>query len=397
MRELPAALTRGRSRWRRPRLSVVVPVYNVEPFLAECLDSLLAQSFGDFEALLVVDGSTDGSGEIAEQYAREDSRLRVLHQANAGLGAARNAGVRAARGEFLAFLDSDDKLPPDAYAVMMETLLRTGSDLVSGALERNGLPRQGAMRLMRENHRARRERVATRDAPLLLADVFAVNKVLRLDFWRRAGLEFPEGLLYEDQPTLTRALLSARQLDVIPETVYLWRVRDDQSSITQRRHEFADLRDRMESKRLSTGAVRAAGIPSLLDPWYRDILPVDMWEYFRAVPTCSDDYWELLRSAVREFWTPATVRFEDTRLPVQQRLMGWLVEHGKRSELTHLIEHLDLHRGSFHVEDRDGRQVAVLPGVDDPGVALPPSVYVLGEHEVRPAPASGLSPPPSPT
>src|SRR5689334_608108 len=110
-----------------PRLSVVVPVYNVERYLDECLASLAAQSVGDFEAILIDDGSTDSGPAIARAWAERDPRFRVVTQANAGLGAARNAGIELARGEFLAFLDSDDKVPPDGYARMLASLERTGS------------------------------------------------------------------------------------------------------------------------------------------------------------------------------------------------------------------------------------------------------------------------------
>ena len=209
----------------------------MEQYLAECLDSVLAQSYADLEVVVVVDGATDRTYEIARDYAKADRRVRVQRQANAGLGAARNAGIRAASGAHLTFLDSDDVVPPDAYALMMETIRRTGSDMVVGTLERDAGHRQLTMRLMRQNHRTRREAVTLDEMPLMLADVFAVNKVYRREFWDYAGLAFPEGLRYEDQPTLTAAFLAARQFDVIPETVYLWRVRTDRSSITQRRHE----------------------------------------------------------------------------------------------------------------------------------------------------------------
>ena len=354
----------------------------MEQYLAECLDSALGQSFADLEVVVVVDGATDRTDEIARQYAKADRRVRVRRQTNAGLGAARNAGVRAATGGYLTFLDADDVVPPDAYATMMDTIRRTGSDMVVGNLERKTGLRQLTMRLMRQNHRTRREAVTLTEAPLMLADVFAVNKVFRRRFWDDAGLAFPESLRYEDQPALTRAFLAARQFDVIPETVYRWRVRTDRSSITQRRHELEDLEDRVESKRLSTALVRRSPDAAvLLDTWYRDILPVDMWEYFRSVPGASEDYWAALVAAVRELWNEQTSPFDHTRVPAQQRFMGWLVAHDRRAELEHLIAFIDEHRGDIPLELRDDHVVARLPGVDDPIAALPSSVYVLGDHE----------------
>ena len=90
------------------KFSVIIPVYNVEPYLRICLDSVLAQTFTDWEAICVDDGSTDGSGAILDEYAALDSRFRVIHQSNAGVSAARNAALDVATGEMVMFLDADD-------------------------------------------------------------------------------------------------------------------------------------------------------------------------------------------------------------------------------------------------------------------------------------------------
>ena len=125
-----AVRTRLGRRIRPPRISVIVPFYNVEAYLEECLDSILGQDFDGFEVLLVDDGSPDGSRAIAERYAARDPRVRIITRENGGLGAARNTGVRAARGRFLTFVDSDDALAPGALRRLHETAVRTGSDIV---------------------------------------------------------------------------------------------------------------------------------------------------------------------------------------------------------------------------------------------------------------------------
>ena len=94
----------------KPFFSVIVPVYNVEKYLHRCVDSILAQSYSDFEVLLVDDGSMDKSGTICDDYALKDNRIRVFHQANAGVSAARNKGIDEAKGEYVVFVDSDDYL-----------------------------------------------------------------------------------------------------------------------------------------------------------------------------------------------------------------------------------------------------------------------------------------------
>lgn len=97
-----------------PTLSVIVPAYNAEPYLAACLDSILSQSFTDFEVILVNDGSKDGSGVVCDTYAAKDSRIRVFHKVNGGVSSARNLALKEARGEWVTFVDSDDELLQDA-------------------------------------------------------------------------------------------------------------------------------------------------------------------------------------------------------------------------------------------------------------------------------------------
>lgn len=115
-----------------PLISMIVPVYNVAAYLPRCLDSIVGQTYGNLEILLVDDGSTDGSGEICHRYARADQRIRVIHQENRGVSAARNAGLEEMTGEYVMFVDSDDWIGPDAVQVLYDRLERDGSQLAIG-------------------------------------------------------------------------------------------------------------------------------------------------------------------------------------------------------------------------------------------------------------------------
>lgn len=366
---------------RRPRLSVVVPAYNVEAYLSECLRSILSQSFRELEVIVVDDGSTDASAEVAERWAVADRRVRVVRQHNAGLGAARNAGVSHARGDYLTFVDSDDLVAPGGYEAMMRTIERTRSDMVVGTVMQQVGARREVGRLMRENHACRREGVTVGEMPLILADVFAVNKIYRSAFWSEARLRFPEGVRYEDQPTLTQAFLSARQFDVIPETVYLWQKRTGETSITQTRHRLNDLADRMLTKRLSSQAVMSF-LPQAKEVWYGKILPVDVWEYCRAAVGAGPEYWAMLREAMTEFWNATTVPFVDTEIPVQQRLMGWLVLHDRRDDLERLLAAMELSEGATRPELCGGDVLYPLAVAVNERHELPPGTYILGRHEL---------------
>src|SRR5665647_1387418 len=99
----------------KPVISIIVPVYNVELYIRECLDSILTQTFKDFEVILVNDGSTDQSGDICNEYAKNDKRIKVAHKDNGGVSSARNVGIKLAQGDYIGFVDSDDRIDENMY------------------------------------------------------------------------------------------------------------------------------------------------------------------------------------------------------------------------------------------------------------------------------------------
>ena len=111
-------------------ISVIIPVYNVEKYISQCLDSVCNQTYTDLEIILVDDGSTDESGKICDEYAQRDSRIKVIHQSNGGAAAAKNAGLLSATGKYLSFVDSDDFLEPGAYWHMLQIIQEWGADVV---------------------------------------------------------------------------------------------------------------------------------------------------------------------------------------------------------------------------------------------------------------------------
>ena len=116
----------------REKISVIVPVYNVEDYLARCVDSILAQTHHNLEIVLVDDGATDGSGQICDEYAGKDPRIKVIHKENGGLSDARNAGIAPASGEYIVFLDSDDFWgDPGALSRIMARARQTGADILN--------------------------------------------------------------------------------------------------------------------------------------------------------------------------------------------------------------------------------------------------------------------------
>jgi glycosyltransferase involved in cell wall biosynthesis len=375
-------------RWRRRTrdrglVSVVMPVYDVAEYLPAALDSVLGQEGVRLEVVVVDDGSTDASGEVADRYAARDPRVRVVHIENRGLGAARNEGARHVTGDLLAFCDSDDVVPAGAYAAEAATLGRTGSDFVTGSIlrwEDDGLHEPPWMRRL---HSPPRTGIRAREHPEILGDVFAWNKLFRRSFWESAELAWPEGVRYEDQPTITRAYLAGR-FDVVPDVVYHWRIRSDGTSITQQRSTEQDLADRFATKRMSMAAVTAYGDATTSRVFLDRVLAGDLHRYFTEIPGCSDAWWDLLRTGVRDLWGAHSL--VDSGLPPVHRLTGWLVEQGRREDAAAVMTYAASLTGPFPRVPDDGAPRLDLAGLealtegrlDD----VPLAAVALRPHEV---------------
>lgn len=113
-----------------PTISIIIPVYKVEKYLSKCLDSIAAQTFTDWECILIDDGSPDASGKICDEYAQKDSRFVVIHKKNAGVSAARNDGLKNARGKWISFFDSDDTIDKETYEDSLKVAEEKNADLV---------------------------------------------------------------------------------------------------------------------------------------------------------------------------------------------------------------------------------------------------------------------------
>ncbi|MFG2404084.1 CDP-glycerol glycerophosphotransferase family protein [Streptomyces brevispora] len=217
-----------------PRLTLIVPAYNVQGYIGECLDSVLRQDFTDFEIIGVDDCSPDGSGAILDTYAERDARIRVLHLTeNVGLGRARNAGIDEATGDYLLFLDSDDTLAPGSLTAIATRLDATDDpDVLIYDYTRTywdgRLLRNKRAELLDESGPAV---FSLADRPQLL-DLLQIvwNKAYRRDFVARHGFRFPPGY-YEDAPWTYSSLISARSIAVLDRSCVLYRQRREGGNI----------------------------------------------------------------------------------------------------------------------------------------------------------------------
>lgn len=206
-----------------PKISVIVPVYQVERYLDRCVESVLGQSFSDYECILVDDGSKDASGAMCDAYAAREEKITVIHKENGGLSSARNAALEIARGDYICFLDSDDALHPQILERMYDAAVRTGADMVSCGLrefssdspdfsgEESGEPVILEQKDYIDNLYPRNfGRIG----------VTACGKLYRREIF--SSLRFPEGKIYEDLHVYLDVLRSCEKIAVLEQGLYCY-------------------------------------------------------------------------------------------------------------------------------------------------------------------------------
>lgn len=213
-----------------PLISVIVPVYNVEKYLGECLDSILGQTFKDIEIICIDDGSTDSSGKMLDDYREKDERVIVVHDTNHGLGHARNAGIDMARGKYICFLDSDDYMETDALMKRYELAEKNNCDLVIDNLDKvdcqSGEKLDWAYALI-FGLLPEKEVFNRHDIPDHIMNITystANNKFCRLEMLRQKGLRFQEIRYAEDVFFSYKILIDSERISVIRDIDVHYRV-----------------------------------------------------------------------------------------------------------------------------------------------------------------------------
>lgn len=204
---------------RNVLISVIVPVYNVEAYLPRCVESILAQTYEKLEIILVDDGTKDASDRICDEYATRDSRIRVVHKENGGLSSARNAGLDIARGEFIAFVDSDDWIEPDSYRQMLALALEQNVKMVFAGrydVSSDGKKKKGLCPPRREVVDA--EEVIRRMFTWDHVDSASWDKLYHRSLFRQ--IRFPLGKVCEDVPIMYRIVLDAGRVAMLDQPIY---------------------------------------------------------------------------------------------------------------------------------------------------------------------------------
>jgi len=210
---------------RPPALSVIVPVYNTAPFLRQCLDSLLEQSFKDLEIVVVDDGSTDDSPQILAGYAETHGALTVIRKPNGGLADARNVGLAAALGDYVGFVDSDDHVSPVMFERMYDCALATDSDIV--VCRMMGFDEATGTECPYEEGPRSGFGADLRSSPFLLVTTSpsVCNKLFRRSLFTQHHLTFPVGISFEDLATTYSLFAHANRIEKLDESLYFYRQR----------------------------------------------------------------------------------------------------------------------------------------------------------------------------
>ena len=224
-------------------VSIIIPVFNVRPYLAEALDSVIHQTYRNLEIIIIDDGSTDGSGGVCDEYAQKDRRVQVIHQENKGLSNARNIGLEISTGDVVAFLDSDDAYHLDYVATMLSAMIKEKADIVSCRYTEHCTIKAmnpGNQKGIKPNFRP--GIYSTVSALQALADDMIDHhiwdKLYKRQVWEE--FKFPDGHVYEDSDAIFHVVNNAVKVCAVDEPLYMYRVRPGSISETSSKRNVED-------------------------------------------------------------------------------------------------------------------------------------------------------------
>ncbi len=207
-------------------ISIIIPVYNVEKYLSHCLDSVLAQTFSDFEVICINDGSTDNSLQILQKYLKKDDRIQIINQPNRGLSCARNAGLSIAEGKFISFIDSDDFVAPEFLEILYKTQQQTGSDIVGCDFEK--------IKDNKNHFNKQNKQLTTSIYKNALDTLFDRKNFIHFNVWNKLykrdvirNISFVPGLFYEDWVFNCCVFPSINSFTWITEKLYGYRLSNE--------------------------------------------------------------------------------------------------------------------------------------------------------------------------
>lgn len=205
-------------------ISIIIPIYKVELYIDKCIESILKQTWKNIEVILVDDGSPDKCGQICDEYAKKDTRIKVIHKDNGGLSDARNAGVEVATGNYIGFVDSDDWIDENFYEQLIDKMKKTGADIVAAGVKK--VWEDGKMEIMTPFQEIQ---LSNQEAMKAIIEESFLKQPVWYKLYRAdvAQVKFKKGVLHEDNYWSYQVIAKANKVVVMPEPYYYYRQRSN--------------------------------------------------------------------------------------------------------------------------------------------------------------------------
>ena len=236
------------------KLSVVIPVYNIEDYIGKCLDSVLAQTYQNYEVIIVDDGSTDGTAGVCDEYAQKDERIRVIHKKNEGVSATRNLGLKLVTGDYITFIDSDDFVDKLYLEVLYKSLTENDADIASGNFASFNEERQTFLFFTTEETYFEKvyspqEWLDQENNPrhnLFLTVIFTPFKLYKRELWE--DIEYPVGRVREDDAIIHKLYLRCQRISFVNSAIYFYSQHEDSLSKTVMQKDIATMISNAEER-----------------------------------------------------------------------------------------------------------------------------------------------------
>ena len=296
-------------------VSIIVPVYNIQDYLPACIESIISQTYKNFEAILVDDGSIDRCGEICEEYAEKDARIKVIHKKNGGLTSARNAGLAKASGKWIMHVDGDDWIEPDMLELLVTYAEQTGADLVFGDFVKYG-PYSGSYFLPSWTD----NKVDSLNSYIGYMWTCLWGSIAKISLYRENGLKSPAGINYcEDFHLIVRLCFYAKRIGNVHKPLYNYRYRPTSIIGTLNK------RTELDEQWVYQDIIRFFKEQNV----YPDYKKVMKWRVLKSAqellldPTGLDRFQELYQDGENDMWS---CPFVNTKI----KILAWLMTHHLR-------------------------------------------------------------------
>ncbi|MGY1621908.1 CDP-glycerol glycerophosphotransferase family protein [Geodermatophilus sp. SYSU D00965] len=382
--ELVRLVKRSSRRLVNPLVTVVVTTQDSEGWVLRCLSSVARQRYPRLEIVVADAGSADQTLDAVRAMAATSRRpIRVVARPDRGVGAARNAGARLARGRYLLFLDAEDVLPRSAVRTLVRTLQRTGSDFAVGRAKRSAGGKLTDPHWAVQVHEVERLRTDLDSFPLAMRDLLLGDRLFRRDFWERNGLSFPDTAPHPGA-TLAAAYVSARQFDVLDAVTLHWAPSAGDGLLGTRVLDAEEAAAFVADIRAATAQIDRGGSPTMRAAWTARVVDVDLEPRLRACVDADEHTRALIAGLAAEFVERADDDvLDDVRFAV--KLLAWLAAEDRWDDVERAVEYLGLHGRTPPTHVADGVVLADVAD-DDEGLLpadLPPAVRRLARSETE--------------